>query len=131
VLATPAWRGQDQLPELLAAWAESTDGSTPACLYLLADPSVDGDPAALEARVLAAAAATGADIAGAADINVLMEPSQPERDHRLHAAVDIYVPLHPACSGHRGMAAAAGKAVVAIGSLGDVVRSMCASRVAA
>jgi glycosyltransferase involved in cell wall biosynthesis len=113
ILATPAWRGEDELGELLARWGELTDASTSACLYLLADPSVDGEPAELEARVLAAAAATGADIESCGDINVLMEPAVPERDRRLHAAMDAYVPLHGACAGHERMALAAGNAIVA------------------
>ncbi len=51
VLATPAWRGDDDLPALLRAWMAAPSG---ACLYLLADPATDGEPAALEAHVLAA-----------------------------------------------------------------------------
>jgi hypothetical protein len=113
ILATPAWRGEDELGGLLARWGELTDAATSACLYLLADPSVDGEPAELEARVLAAAAASGADIESCGDINVLMEPAVPERDRRLHAAMDAYVPLHGACAGHERMALAAGNAIVA------------------
>jgi glycosyltransferase involved in cell wall biosynthesis len=113
ILATPAWRGEDELGELLARWGELTDAATSACLYLLADPSVDGEPGELEARVLAAAAASGADIESCGDINVLMEPAVPERDRRLHAAMDAYVPLHGACAGHERMALAAGNAIVA------------------
>jgi hypothetical protein len=113
ILSTPAWRGEDELGELLVCWGELTDAATPACLYLLADPAVDGGPEALEARVVAAAEASGADVESCADINVLMEPAIPERDHRLHAAVDAYVPLHGACAGHERMARAAGNAIVA------------------
>ena len=113
ILATPAWRAEDELGELLARWGELTDAATPGCLYLLADPAVDGDPEALEARVLAAAQSSGADIESCADINVLMEPAVPERDRRLHAAMDAFVPLHGACAGHERMAIAAGNAVVA------------------
>jgi glycosyltransferase involved in cell wall biosynthesis len=113
ILATPAWRGEDELGELLARWGELTDAAAPACLYLLADPAVDGDPEALETRVLAAAQASGADIESCGDINVLMEPAVPERDRRLHAAMDVYVPLHGACAGHERMAHAAGNAIVA------------------
>jgi glycosyltransferase involved in cell wall biosynthesis len=112
VLATPAWRGSDRLGELLLAWASVTTRATRACLYLLADPKVDGDPAALESRVLAAAARTGADIEGCADINVLMEPFRAELDPSLHAAVDAYVPLHRACAGHERLARASGNAVL-------------------
>ncbi len=100
LLATPAWRGQDRLGELLAEWVATTTPGTSACLYLLADPGVDGSPEELEARILA----TGADIDAAADINVLMEPSRPDRDATLHAAVDAYVPLHDACAGHERLA---------------------------
>ena len=61
VLATPAWRGDDQLPALLREWSDATTPATSACLYLLANPAVDGAPPELEARVLAAAADGGAD----------------------------------------------------------------------
>ncbi len=113
ILATPAWRDDDELGELLVRWGELTDAATSACLYLLADPSVDGEPEALEARVLGAARAAGADIESCADINVLMEPAVPERDRRLHAAMNAYVPLHEACAGHERMALAAGNVIVA------------------
>jgi glycosyltransferase involved in cell wall biosynthesis len=95
VLATPAWRGEDDLPSLLAAWAGAPSG---ACLYLLADPRTDGEPAELEARVLAAA--QGIDLDACADIAILREHATPGRDAALHAAVDAYVPLHRACAGH-------------------------------
>jgi glycosyltransferase involved in cell wall biosynthesis len=114
VLATPAWRGEDRLAALLAQWAAATTPATGACLYLLADPSVDGGPAELEARVLAAAAEAGVDLDTAGDINVLMEPLQADRDRRLHAAVDAYVPLHPACAGHERLAREAGNRVVGL-----------------
>jgi hypothetical protein len=108
VLATPAWRGEDRLPELLAQWCAATDRATRACLYLLADPAVDGTPQELERRVLAAAAAAGADLDACADINVLQEPLTAERDARLHAAIPLYVPLHAACAGHERIARATG-----------------------
>jgi glycosyltransferase involved in cell wall biosynthesis len=108
VLATPAWRGEDRLGELLAQWTAGTARQDSACLYLLADPEIDGDPAQLERRVVEAAAAAGADLDGGADIDVVMEPLRGERDGRLHAAVDAYVPLHAACAGHERLAAAAG-----------------------
>jgi hypothetical protein len=116
LLATPAWRGEDRLGELLAQWSAATTRTTSACLYLLSDPTTDGTPEELEARVLGAAAASGADIENCADINVLMEPTQPERDIRLHTAVDGYVPLHAACAGHERMALRAGNEVLALGS---------------
>jgi glycosyltransferase involved in cell wall biosynthesis len=102
VLATPAWRGDDDLPALLRAWMRASAG---ACLYLLADPATDGEPAELEARVLAAA--DGIDLDACADIAILREYATPGRDAELHAAVDAYVPLHAACAGHRRRARAA------------------------
>jgi glycosyltransferase involved in cell wall biosynthesis len=102
VLATPAWRGDDDLPALLRAWTRAPAG---ACLYLLADPATDGEPAELEARVLAAA--DGIDLDACADIAILREHATPGRDAELHAAVDAYVPLHAACAGHRRRARAA------------------------
>jgi len=108
VLATPAWRGRDQLAALLAMWCALSSESTSACLYLLADPAVDGAPEEIEARVLTAAAAAGVALEGCGDINVLIEPFQADRDRRLHSAVDVYVPLHPACAGHLRLATEAG-----------------------
>ncbi|HEY1567334.1 MAG TPA: hypothetical protein VGF68_09960, partial [Solirubrobacteraceae bacterium] len=70
----------------------------------------------LETHILSAAAAAGVDIEGGADINVLMEPAVAERDIRLHGAVDAYVPLHDACSGHERLAREAGNAVLRLGS---------------
>jgi glycosyltransferase involved in cell wall biosynthesis/GT2 family glycosyltransferase len=99
VLATPAWRAADDLPELLRAWTRAPDG---ACLYLLADPAVDGTPAELEGRVMAAAA--DIDLDACADIAILREHAVPGRDAALHAAADLYVPLHAACAGHLRLA---------------------------
>jgi glycosyltransferase involved in cell wall biosynthesis len=112
VLATPAWRRSDRLGELLAEWVAATTRDTNACLYLLADPGVDGPPEDLEAHILSAAEVAGIDIEGGADINVLMEPAVAERDVRLHAAVHAYVPLHDACTGHVRLAREAGNAVL-------------------
>ena len=130
LLATPAWRGSDRLGELLAEWVAATNRETSACLYLLADPGVDGNPEDLEARVLSAAAAAGVDIDGGADINVLMEPAQPDRDLRLHAAVDAYVPLHAACAGHRRLAREAGSAVIPLGA-GELAARLIGAAIAA
>lgn len=99
VLATPAWRGDDELRALLQAWTAAPAG---ACLYLVADPLVDGEPAELEARVMDAA--TGIDLEAVADIAILREHAVPGRDAALHAAADAYVPLHAACAGHARMA---------------------------
>jgi hypothetical protein len=112
VLATPAWRGADRLAILLAQWCAATAPATSACLYLLADPAVDGAPAAIEQRVLAACEASGADLDAAADVTVLLEPATAERDARLHAAMDAYVPLHQACAGHERLARATGSSVL-------------------
>lgn len=120
VLATPAWRARpdapDRLPELLAAWCAATTPATSACLYLLADPGVDGTPEQIEARVLAACATAGADLDSAADITVLLEPATADRDARLHAATQIYVPLHSACAGHQRLSRATGSEVVPLDS---------------
>ncbi|MGH2892845.1 MAG: glycosyltransferase family 4 protein, partial [Solirubrobacteraceae bacterium] len=116
VLATPAWRATDRLGLLLSEWAAATTRDTSACLYLLADPGVDGEPAALEAHILSAAAEAGVDIDGGADINVLMEPAVAERDPRLHAAVDVYVPLHDACTGHQRLARENGVPIIEPGA---------------
>jgi hypothetical protein len=104
LLATPAWRGQDRLGELLAQWVKATEPTSEACLYLLADPRRDGAPEELEARVLG----TGVDLEGAGDVTVLMEAIDSERILDLHRGVSAYVPLHDACAGHERMALAAG-----------------------
>jgi hypothetical protein len=116
VLATPAWRGEDRLPELLAAWCAATAPEMSACLYLLADPGCDGTPEEIERRVLAAAAATGADLDACADVEVLIEPIDADRDARLHRAIPLYVPLH-ACAGHERIARVTGGEVVEPGAL--------------
>jgi len=112
VLATPAWRGADKLAMLLAQWCTATTPDTSTCLYLLADPEVDGEPAAIEQRVLAACEASGADLDAAADVTILLEPASPERDARLHVATHAYVPLHRACAGHERIARATGSVIV-------------------
>jgi glycosyltransferase involved in cell wall biosynthesis len=111
LLATPAWRGEDRLAELLAVWAELTDRDTSACLYLLADPSIDGAPEDLEEKVLGAAALAGTDLENCADIDVVMEPARPGRDTAIHAAADVYLPLHPGCAGHERIARRSGSAI--------------------
>ena len=127
LLATPAWRGQDRLPQLLAAWSQLTERSTSACLYLLADPAIDGPPEQLEQRVLSAAAAAGADLESCADIDVVMEPARPGRDASLHAATDVYLPLHAGCAGHERIARRSGSAIVAP-DLDGVAQAISAAR---
>jgi glycosyltransferase involved in cell wall biosynthesis len=112
LLATPAWRGDDRLADLLGAWAATSAGD-PACLLLLADPRVDGRPEELEARVLGAAAAAGVDLDRVADIELSVQPLAAADLPRLHAAVDGYAPVHDACAGHVRLAERAGRAVVA------------------
>jgi glycosyltransferase involved in cell wall biosynthesis len=114
VLATPAWRGTDRLPELLAQWCAHTTRDASACLYLIADPAADGAPEELEQRVLQAAAQARADLDACADVNVLIEPLTAGRDAALHAAIPLYVPLHPACAGHERLARATGGEVLAL-----------------
>jgi glycosyltransferase involved in cell wall biosynthesis len=121
LLATPAWRGHDRLSELLREWSAATTTATSACLYLLADPDVAGSPEELEAYVVNAARRAGVDLDDCADINVLMEPVRADRDERLHATVDAYVPLHSACEGHLRLATRAGSAVCELGT-GDLER---------
>jgi hypothetical protein len=115
VLATPAWRGEDLLGELLLEWSTLTARETSACLYLLADPGIDGEPHELERRVLDAAARSGADIDSGADINVLVEPLRDQFDERLHAATDAYVALHGACAAHERLAREADSLILSPG----------------
>jgi glycosyltransferase involved in cell wall biosynthesis len=112
VLAVPAWQGADRLAELLAGWGAHTARETSACLYLLADPAVAGDPEAIEGHVVDAATSAGLDLDACADINVLMEPLQADRDARLHLAMTAFVPLHSASAGHTRLARHAGCAIV-------------------
>jgi len=100
LLATPAWRGKDRLAELLGAWALAFPATAPVGLYLLADPAVDGDPELWESHVLDAAAAAGIDLAACADIAVLDHSMHGRDAERVHRAIDGYVPLHDACTGH-------------------------------
>ena len=125
VLTTPAWRGADRTAILLAQWCAATTPATSACLYLLADPAVDGDPATIEQRVLAACEASGADLDAAADVTILLEPATAERDARLHAATHAYVPLHPACAGHERLARATGSTILPLDgrALADAIAS--------
>lgn len=128
LLATPAWRGEDRLSELLEQWRGATEPDTSACLYLLADPRVDGTQEELFARVLAA----GVELDEAADVTVLMESIDGEADRRLHAGVDAYIPLHDACHGHTLMAVAASSRVLSLddGSLARFLAETSPSLVA-
>jgi hypothetical protein len=120
VLATPAWRAEDdRLGALLAAWAQTAPAGSDACLHLLADSRVDGTVDDLADQVMRAADAAGVDLEAAADIDLLVRPlASGDDDRLLHAAVDAYVPLHDACEGHVRHARAAGTEVVALDDLG-------------
>jgi hypothetical protein len=118
LLATPAWRGDDRLGELLVDWCTPAARASNATLVLLADPTVDGAPSELEARVLSAAQEAGCDLSLAGDINLLMEPTVATRDRRLHAAVDAYVVLHHGCPGHERWAREFGNPVLEPGGGG-------------
>ena len=133
VLAEPAWRGADWLGELLSAWSAATDRETSACLYLLADPAVDGSPAELEAHVLAAAARTGSRSRGlrryqrahGAD-GGRSRRSHPRRHERLRAARS---PLRRprtswrASAGNRVLSLAPGQAGISLSEwLADTLR---------
>jgi glycosyltransferase involved in cell wall biosynthesis len=109
-LATPAWLGDDRLTELLAAWRAAFTEADDVALYLLADPSRDGDAEARERRVLDAFDVNGAD--GIADVALLEHVAFGADLARIHAACDAYVPLHPACDGHARLARVAGSAVL-------------------
>jgi FkbM family methyltransferase len=113
LLATPAWGGGDALADLLRAWATAAPAGTAATLVLPADPELDGDGAALEAHVLAAAARAGVDLDRCADIELTLSPAAPGRDEALHRACDAYVSLHEGCAGHRRLALAAARPVLA------------------
>jgi glycosyltransferase involved in cell wall biosynthesis len=123
VLATPAWRASDdRLGELLTAWAQAAPAGTDACLHLLADSRVDGSADDLADQVMRAAATAGVDLDGVADIDLLIRPlASGDDDRLLHAAVDVYVPLHAASEGHVRHAHAAGVVVAELGALGQAV----------
>ncbi len=112
LLATPAWRGDDRLGELLEAWVASAPASSGACLILLADPRSGGSEGECTQRVLDTAATRGIELANCADITILSHPLTGGDEVRLHAAVDGYVPLHAACVGHARYAVAAGNALL-------------------
>jgi glycosyltransferase involved in cell wall biosynthesis len=129
VLATPAWRGADELGALLASWAAAVAPGDDACLYLLADPRLEGDPARLESHVVDAAARAGVDLERSGDVTVLVQPLHGDDAVRLHRAFDAYVALHDACDGHSRLAAAAGSA--RLPAQGDELGTWLAARAAA
>ncbi len=104
VLATPAWLGDDRLPELLRAWSEAFDVNDDVALFLLADPRRDGDADRWERHVMAAIDEAGVDPDRLADIAVLDHPCQGDDARRIHDACDAFVPLHAACAGHARLA---------------------------
>jgi glycosyltransferase involved in cell wall biosynthesis len=112
LLATPAWRGDDRLGNLLAAWVEATDPDDTVCLSLLADPRIDGDESSCTSHVLAAAAAAGADLDRGADVTIVLQPLRGDTAERIHAAAGAYVALSAACAGHERLARRAGSAVL-------------------
>jgi glycosyltransferase involved in cell wall biosynthesis len=113
LLATPAWHGRDRLGELLAAWVTGVAADSGACLFLLADPRTSPGEEECTDLVLAAAADAGVSLDRAADIVILSHALAGGDEPRLHAAVDGYVPLHDACTGHARWARAAGRPVLA------------------
>jgi hypothetical protein len=116
LLATPAWRGEDRLPELLDEWGRHTTADTRACLYLLADPEVAGTSEELEARVLAAAEQAGAAIDTCADIDIVVQGFTPDRDERLHRTMDGYVSLHDGCAARERLSGVLGRPVLRPGT---------------
>lgn len=129
VLATPTWRDQDRLSDLLVEWAGASTEESDACLYLLADPALTGNAGELEAHVLSAAERASVDLERCADVDILLEPFRADRDRLLHAAMDVYVPLHGGCAGHARLARLAGSLVIDPGS-GELARLLQAGRVA-
>lgn len=115
-LATPAWRGQDALAELLGAWSEFTTPDSGDCLYLLADPEISGTPAEIEQTVIGAAQRGGADLDSCADVDILMESFSSTRDEAMLAGVDLYIPLHAGCAGYARLASQVGCPVLTAGS---------------
>lgn len=109
LLAAPAWRGEDRLGELLAAWAQVATRGT---LVLLADPDVDGSAQDIQGRIIALAQQAGVDLERCADIAIRFEPPFPGRDAALHAACDGYVALHAGAAGHERLARAAGRPIL-------------------
>jgi hypothetical protein len=112
LLAAPAWRGEDRLEDLLSAWEAAVPASASACLYLLADPEVDGSTDEIFEKVTAAAERGGVDLENVADITVLVPPLGPAGDHLLHARMDGFVSLHAGAQGHERAALAAGSPVL-------------------
>ena len=87
----------------MRAYADAFADGDDVALVLLADPVVDGDDAAIEARVLAAAAAADVDLERVADIVILPHRGHGDDLARLHAACRR---LRPAARGVRRARAA-------------------------
>lgn len=81
--------------------------------------------------MLRAAAEAGISLESAADIVVLTHPLAGRDGARLHAGVDGYVPLHPACAGHERLARAAGRPVLEPDAAALAAWSAAGSRLAA
>jgi glycosyltransferase involved in cell wall biosynthesis len=128
LLATPAWLGTDRLAALLKAWSEAFSEGDPVCLYLLAD-RVRGGAERCEEHVLAAVEEAGIGLDGLADIVVLEHDLHGDDPARLHHAVDGFVSLHDACTGHARWAARFGNPVVE--PTAEALRAWASLRIAA
>ncbi len=128
LLAAPVWRGEDQLPQLLSAWAEQTTPRSSACLYLLADAHAAGSAEQIEAHVLRAARRAGVDLDACADVDVLIQPLDANRDRRLHAGASAYLTLRPGDDPQARLALAAGRPVLSAQDpqLGELLRGSAA-----
>ena len=71
-----------------------------------------GGGAELAERVMAAAAAAGADLDAGADVTIVVQPYQPGLEASVHAAANGFVRLHGADAGGARLAAAAGNPVL-------------------
>ena len=126
-LATPGLaRRATASPSCWRPGAEAFTEADDVALYLLADPSRDGDADARERRVLDADRRGRRRRDGIADIALLEHVAFGADLARIHAACDAYVPLHAACDGHVRLARAAGRAIVAPDAA--ALRAACAGR---
>src|SRR5262249_62372045 len=92
-----------------------------SCLYLIADRRLHGAGEHLAGRVMAAAAAAGANLDAGADVTIVVQPLRPGLEPALHAAARAFVRLHGADAGAARDAALAGNAVLepATGAIAD------------